>query len=53
MKEIEVVRLQGRGLGIIVKGIRSKREREYIIDKIIRASSGYRMLYKLRKSLGL
>lgn len=53
MKNIEVLRLQGRGLGLIVKGIKSKREREYIIQKIINASLGYRKLYKLRKCFGL
>jgi len=53
MKEIEVIRLQGRGNGIIVKGIKSKREREYIITRIFNSSVAYRKLYKLRKCVCL
>jgi len=49
MKEIEILRCRGRG--IVVKGIKSIREREYIIDKIMRASLAYRKLYKLRNAI--
>jgi len=53
MKDVEVIFLQGRGMGIIVKGFKSKREREYIKDKILRASMSYRRFYRLRKCVGL
>lgn len=53
MKKVECIRLQRSGLEIIVKGIKSKREREYIIEKIHRASDTYRIFYKLRKAIGV
>ena len=49
MEEILILRMSGRGNGFLVRGCKSKREREYIIDKIFRASLAYRKLYKLRK----
>jgi hypothetical protein len=51
MREIEILRCSGKGRGLIIKGIKSKREREYIIEQIIFASNAYRKLYKLRKSI--
>jgi hypothetical protein len=51
LTEVEVLRLQGSGNGLIVKGIRSKREREFIIDKIIKSSIIYRKFYKIRNSV--
>jgi hypothetical protein len=52
-KNIEIVKLQGRGNGFFVKNCRSKREREYLINKVIKASNGYRLLYKLRNCFGI
>ena len=51
MKEIEIIRLQGRGNGIVVKGCKSKREREYVVEKILKASVSYRKLYRLRNCM--
>jgi len=49
--DVEVLRLEGSGNGLIVKGIRSKREREFIIDKILKSSLIYRKFYKIRNSV--
>ena len=51
MKEIKILKLQGKGLSVLVKGFKSKRERDFVIRAIEKFSSIYRMFYKIRKSV--
>ncbi len=51
MKEIEIRKLQGKGNGFFVLNAKSKREREFLIEKLLHASISYRKFYKIRNAV--
>jgi hypothetical protein len=50
-RQLEILKLEGKGNGFIVKNCRSKKEREYLISELIHISDNNKFLYKLNRLL--
>lgn len=49
--KVRIVELNGSGIGILVSGCRSKRERSFVIKQVEKAFTTYRLFYKIRNSV--